>query len=91
MSQPDPSLLNHYMWSMAKAVKAFEDTEAVYKVREKTIIARYGATVEADYKLADDSAAREAVANGAWQRDRAKTFALSAIAVMLHEQREAKP
>lgn len=86
----DPSLLNHYMWSMAKSVKAFEDSEVVYRtVVDAHIVQFPGSRIIAEQRAATHPDVQQAIADGAWHRSRAQTFALGAIALMLHEQREA--
>jgi len=87
----DPSLLNHYMWSMAKAIKAFEDAEATYsRVVEEHVASFPGSRVIAEQRAATHPDVQQAIADGNWHRQRAQTWALGAIALMLHEQREKK-
>ena len=81
----DPSLLNHYMWSMAKCITGFENTETIYKAVVKEYEAKHGPGVTADYAAADDPRLRQAIGDGGWYRDKAQTYALGAIALMLHK------
>lgn len=83
--QPGP-LLNHYLRGMATSIKAWEESEGVYAA----VVAAYKAKYPRSEILAEQRAAthpdlRTAVGDGAFYRDRASTYGLAAIALMLHE------
>jgi hypothetical protein len=80
------TLLDHYLWHMCDSIRSFERTEVDYKAVIEEYERRHGPSVTADYAAADDPRFRQAIGDGAWYRDRSRTFALGAIALMLHEQ-----
>lgn len=82
------SLLDHYLQEMAGNVLAMEQTEVVYKRVVDAHIEQYPASrIIAEQRAATHPDVQQAVGDGAWYRDKAKVYALGAIALMLHEQR----
>lgn len=84
------SLLDHYMQEMAESIVKAEKSEQTYKALVACYADTFGPGVTADYKAADDVRLQTAISDGAYYRDRSQTYALGAIALMLHEQQEKK-
>jgi hypothetical protein len=80
------TLLDHYLWHMADSIAKVEDSEDVYAAVVQAHHDKFGAGVIADQKAATHPDLQQAVGDGGFYRDRAQTYALGAIALMLHEQ-----
>lgn len=85
MTRPGP-LVDHYLRQMAMSIQRWEGTEEQYSEVFAAYEARYGEGWIADVRGGDDARVRTARGDGGWYRDRAQTYALGAIALMLHEQ-----
>lgn len=83
------TLLDHYLQEMAGNIHAFEQTEVVYKRVVDAHVEQYPASrIIAEQRAATHPEVQQAIGDGAWHRDKAKVYALGAIALMLHEQRQ---
>jgi hypothetical protein len=88
---PDfPNMIDRYVFRACEAIHNAEKTEVTYKNITEEYETKHGKGVTADYAAADDPRLRQAIGDGAWYRDKARTYALGAIALMLHEQRQEK-
>lgn len=84
--QPGP-LLNDYLRGMATSVQRWEESEAVYTAVVDAHVERWPESrILAEQKAATHPDLMQARGDGAFYRDRAQTYALGAIALMLHEQ-----
>lgn len=84
--QPGP-LLDHYLRGMATSVQRWEASEDVYAAVVDAHKAKFPESeILAEQRAATHPDLRTAVGDGAFYRDRAQTYALGAIALMLHEQ-----
>lgn len=88
MSQPDPSIVNHYLREMVGSIRDVEKSEQVYRDVVAEWQEKCGRTVTADYKAADDPRLRQAIGDGAFYRSRATMYATAAVAVQMDEQRQ---
>lgn len=82
--RPGP-LLNHYLRGMAKSIQGWEGTEETYSGVFDQYEAQYGKGWLADVKAGSDPQILQARGDGGWYRDRAQTYALGALVLMLHE------
>ncbi len=87
---PDfPNMIDRYVWQACEEVAAMERTEAIYDTVVKAHIAQLpGSRIIAEQRAATHPDVQQAIADGAWHRSKAQTYALGAIALMLHEQRQ---
>jgi hypothetical protein len=86
---PDfPNMIDRYVWRACEAISNAEQSEVAYKSITGEYEAKHGPGVTADYAAADDPRLRQAIGDGSWYRSKAQTYALGAIALMLHEQRQ---
>lgn len=89
MSATHPDLLDHYMYEMADSIRRSEATEHSFKDVVARHQDRFGQTVTADFRAATHPELKQAIGDGAFYRDRAKTYGIAALALMEHrKQRE---
>lgn len=80
------SLLDHYMQEMAQSIAYVESSEGRYSAVVQAYKDKFGDNVIAEQRAATHPDLQQAVGDGSYYRDRAQTYALGAIALMLHEQ-----
>jgi hypothetical protein len=81
--------IDRFVRHMLEAVDAWEASEQTYAEVLGAYREREGPGYVADTKASHDARAVKAAADGAWHRDRARTWALAAITLMLAEERNA--
>lgn len=84
------TLLDHYMEEMAQSIAYVESSEGRYAGVVQAYKAKFGDNVIAEQRAASHPDLLQAIGDGSYYRDRAQTYALGAIALMLHEQRGDK-
>lgn len=82
------SLVDQYIEEMHESIRQVKASERTFAAVVACYQDKYGKTVTADYKAADDPRLRTAVGDGAYYRSRATMYASAATALMLDEQRK---
>lgn len=91
MAVADSKALAHFLTEWAASVKASERAEATFqRVIREYLDRKYASDAIAEHMASSDARLKQAIADGAYYRDRAVMYGTSALVQMVIEERRAE-